>query len=339
MTVVDTDRPPLAAAPELSYERTVDRRDVHRWSLSEVFLTDVRPRGSDGFAAAAQLPSSHAYYGDHLGPGVDSLLLMECCRQAATYLAHHELGVARDSAFMVSEWSLDLTPADGRPGLPDAAPTGGRPPGRLSIETTVTDRKSRGGVVRGARFLMRLHLDGRFLGSADIGAKYIPAEEAAIVRSHRRRTAPPQSTSLDATPAGTPVPPASVGRRTPTNVVLYDAGDDAGAVRARVAVPPSHATHFDHPQDHYTAMTLLEASRQLVLLALERVGETLPVVTGYRARFVQFAELDSPVMAHTGPGPAAPDPDGPAVTLPVVFRQGDGVVAEIAVTVSGGAGA
>ena len=345
MTVVNADRP-VAAAAELSYERTVHRRDVHRWALSEVFLTDVREGADGAFAAAAQLPTSHVYYGDHTGPAdaVDSVLLMECCRQAATYLAHHELGVARDSAFMVSEWSLDLTAGAGPDTAPGAGPAGARHPGRLSIGTTVAERRARSGVVRSARFLMRLHLDGRFLGTADISAKYIPAEEAAIVRSYRRKTVPPLSTSLAATPAGTPVPAASVGRRTLENVALYDAGDDAGAVSARVAVPSSHATHFDHPQDHYTAMTLMEAARQLALLALDGAPGGPARVAGYRARFLQFAELDSPVVARTVPAPVATTstagvPGSHASTLPVVFRQDGSVVAEIAVTVADRAGA
>lgn len=72
------------AALELSYSRTVDRTLVHRDSLGEVFLTDLQPLGTASYVAAAQLPRSHAYYGDHLlSPNVyDPVLLLEACRRA-----------------------------------------------------------------------------------------------------------------------------------------------------------------------------------------------------------------------------------------------------------------
>lgn len=69
---------------ELTYTRTVDRALVHRDSLGEVFLTDLRPLGDTCYAAAAQLPRSHAYYGDHLlrPSAYDPVLLLEACRQS-----------------------------------------------------------------------------------------------------------------------------------------------------------------------------------------------------------------------------------------------------------------
>ena len=49
-------------SPELSFAFTVDRSLVHRDSLGEVFVTDLRKYGDDAhYAAAAQLPRSHAY--------------------------------------------------------------------------------------------------------------------------------------------------------------------------------------------------------------------------------------------------------------------------------------
>jgi hypothetical protein len=309
----DTDTP----APVLSYRRTVDRVDVHRWAVGEVFLTDYADLSADTYIAAAQLPPAHHYFGDHTGPAADrpdSMLLLECCRQFATCIAHRGLGVARDSAFHVTEWTLALT---GDAPLPPHDR-----PRELTLEAAVTCSQVRSGTVRAARYVLEISLGGALLGRCDISARYSPAEEAEIVRRYHRRSAPPLSGSLPAVPPGTPVPPADVARRDPANVALADARRVAGGVSAVVAVPPGHRTHFDHPQDHYTAMILMEAARQAALLA----AGTGVRVTGYQSRFARFAELDAPVrvaaVRHTRDEVA------------VRFRQDGTVVSEIAVGVT-----
>ncbi|OPG02643.1 hypothetical protein B1R27_31775 [Streptomyces sp. GKU 895] len=306
----------VTAAPTLSYRRTVDRTDVHRWAVGEVFLTDYADLSADTYLAAAQLPPAHHYFGDHTGPAADrpdSMLLLECCRQFATCIAHRGLDVAKDSAFHVTEWTLALT---GDTPLPPQ-----ERPRELDIKAAVTRSQVRSGTVRAARYVMELSLGDTFLGRCDISARYSPAEEAELVRRYHRRSAPPMSDALPAVPPGTPVPPAGVARRDPANVALTDARHVAGGVSAVVAVPSGHRTHFDHPQDHYTAMILMEAARQAALLA----AGTGVRITGYRSRFARFAELDAPVrvaaVRHT------------CDEVAVRFRQEGIVVSEIAVNI------
>ncbi|WP_165956026.1 AfsA-related hotdog domain-containing protein [Streptomyces hainanensis] len=300
-----------AEAP--SFLRTVDRRDVHRWAVSEVFLTGVARTPEGGYTAFAQLPPVHHYFTDQVLPQdtPDSILIMECCRQAATFIAHRGLSVPRDSAFHVTDWSLELT---GR-----SRPAGTGRPGELTMLVTVVPSQVRGGVVRAARFVLELLVDGRPAGRCDVSARYSPAAEAEIVRRYHRRTAPPWSSALPPAPAGVPVPAGDVGRRDRANVVLADVRRLFRGVAARIAPPLDHGTHFDHPQDHYPAMILLEAARQAAVLARSPGAR----VTGYRSRFLRFAELDAPVRVA-----AAPRDDR---EVAVRFRQGGTLVSEIVV--------
>lgn len=195
-------------------------------------------------------------------------------------------------------------------------------PRELNIEAAVTRSQIRSGTVRAARYVLELSLGGAVLGRCDISARYSPGEEAEIVRRYHRRSAPPLSGSLPAVPPGTPVPPSDVARRDPANVALADARRVAGGVSAVVAVGSGHRTHFDHPQDHYTAMILMEAARQAALLA----AGTGVRITGYRSRFARFAELDAPVRVAA----VRRTRDEVAVR----FRQDGTVVSEIAVGVA-----
>jgi len=306
----------LSAA--LSFDAPVARHLVHRWALSEVFLTDVRADAS-GYQAAACLPAAHSYFADQPPRlGLDPMLSMECARQAATYIAHQHLGVPHGSMFLVADWSYTVP----RELLTDEAAARLRAPaqrpglGRLTMSMTVTPQV-RSDVVRGARFDVLLWLDGEPAGEMTINARYTPAGEADLVRRYHRKTAPPLSPTLPVTPTGVALPPASVGRTRDANVVLFDAQLTSEHLRARLGTVPAHRGFYDHPQDHYPAMILLEAAGQAA------VAHTGGRVGGYRAAFHRFAELDEPVLVTA----VADGSDHTHVT----FVQADTVVARITV--------
>lgn len=312
----------MSVSIEPAFDRAVARHLVHRWAVSEVYLTQVAAEPG-GYTAAAQLPAANTYFGDLAAPtGVDTVLLMECARQAATCIAHEHLGVPYGSMFLVADWTFDvpgeLLAGDAVPHLHGPAY---RPDtGRLTMHVTVAAQQ-RSGVTRGARFDVRLTLDGVPAGTMTVSARYTPREEAELVRRYHRRTAPTWSTDLPARPAGTPVPARVVGRTRTDNVVLFDAGITTDTVRARLGTVPAHRGFYDHPQDHYPAMILVEAAGQAAtLLTGERIA-------GYRAVFTRFAEFDTPVLitaARVAPG-----------QVHVTFTQaGEAVVAEIVVPVA-----
>ena len=64
-------------------------------------------------------------------------------------------------------------------------------------------------------------------------------------------------------------------------------------LRLRVLRPGQPRSSVDHDYDHYPAMVLIEAGRQLALSGTPNPAGHL--VTGVRATFEQFAELDAPV--------------------------------------------
>jgi hypothetical protein len=73
-------------------------------------------------------------------------------------------------------------------------------------------------------------------------------------------------------------------------VVLTDLR--VGPERSSATLAPDFANPslFDHDYDHYPAMVLIEAGRQLALAGTRDPSRS--VATGVRAEFVHFAELD-----------------------------------------------
>ncbi|HEY5834705.1 AfsA-related hotdog domain-containing protein [Streptomyces sp.] len=301
----------LPSAPPLTgflpaTARTVDRALVHRSSLSEVFLTDLRPE-DDGFLATAQLPRSHAYWGDHvLSPAsYDPVLLIEVCRQATLAGSHRFYGVPMDSKFILTQQTLALT----RPELL----TIGTEPAVLLLRATVTERREKEGVVTGLDYALRLYAlpvgqdaedDGATeLGTAEVGLRFRSPDSYADLRLRGRGGRAPRSTAqMPAAQQAFPAAPHLVGRQLADNVVLSEPRPEKEGASATLRIAASHPSLFDHAQDHVPGMVLIEGARQLSLHTLrDQLGlapERLRVL-GIRAAYQRFGELETPISLGT----------------------------------------
>jgi 2-oxo-3-(phosphooxy)propyl 3-oxoalkanoate synthase len=309
-------RPELIAEQQpLAYDRTVPRQMVHRAAVAEVFVTDAVQVAERQVRVAVQLPPSHAYFGDHAGSQVDPLLLLEAARQAAIY-GSHVVAVPLTDTMLISGSTLVLT----RPELLRAASR----PVRLVITNTFDTRKPGAKKRLSGYVLQQIELDGTVVGTHRLDALVMTNEQHAAVRSMVREGPIPTTAQMADEPHPEAVEAARVGRTHPANVVLAAAGSSPDGHRALVAPRFGNRALFDHVYDHLPGAVLIEAARQLALLA---TGVPHAEVLAITARFPRFAELDRPTVAHT---PAV----GPAATeIHVSFTQDGTEVASITVTV------
>ncbi|WP_175439228.1 ScbA/BarX family gamma-butyrolactone biosynthesis protein [Streptomyces vilmorinianum] len=286
-----TDNAVSQQPKELSFERTIDRQLVHRDSLGEVFVTDLREGASSGsYLAAAQLPRSHAYYGDHmLRPhSYDPILLLETARQAALAGAHAFFGVPRSHKFILTHLRIHLA----HPELT----TVGDSPFALHMDIRTGNIKLREGRTVGLDYEVRMSVAGVMIGQASVGLRFKSPESYTRLRtSNRNGRSLPSSASPIGQVTGTLVDPALVGRTSPENVVLLDADSSEAMATAALHVPGGHPSMFDHPQDHIPGMVLAEAARQLALFtALDMCGISAArtLLTDLSVVFTKFGELD-----------------------------------------------
>jgi hypothetical protein len=314
----------------LSFERPMDRSLVHRRAVMEVFATDSARTGEDRYAVAIQAPRAHSYYNDHLlRPAlIDPLLMLECCRQAATVVAHRYLGVPTATSFLISRWTTAFT------GL-DALRARGGAPDELVVGIVARDLKWRGDRLLAATLDSEFSVGGRLAGTSGVVAGYLSRDGYHAYREQRRGSTPPLSDGMPAHRAGVPVAPGAVGRGNADNVVLVDARRTGGGVEALVDVPVAHPAMYDHPLDHVPAMALLEAARQAAVLAVGGVGSGGSAdrlyASGFDAEFSSFVELDTPVTVSARPEPGAAGPAEHRVA--VDFRQSGASVCTAGITV------
>ncbi|MEU6055337.1 ScbA/BarX family gamma-butyrolactone biosynthesis protein [Streptomyces xanthochromogenes] len=303
----------LAPATMLTFDRTVDRRLVHRAAVSEVFVTDTQEVGEDHFTAAGQLPLCHGYYSDHTpGPALfDPLLIMEVCRQASTFGSHVHLGVPLEHAFLVNSWSLTIE-------NPDALLVG-TGPGELLLDERVHRTTDRRGRLKALRYDIVLHLGGVLAGTATIDVSVLPAPQYAALRHMQRSTPPPLTVDFAPGERASLAEAGHVGRTSAENVVLADVRTTEHDVAARLDASLRNGGLFDHTYDHYPAMVLMEAARQAAHLL-----DGAPL-TALDSTFTRFVELDAPVHLR-----AVREPD--TGRIDAVFTQDGNPVATVSLT-------
>jgi hypothetical protein len=274
-----------------NFRQTVDRALIHREALCEVFLTDVVRVSETDFVAAAQLPRSHAYYGDHIQRVVryDPVLLLEVSRQTGLAIAHQFCGVPFGHKFI-------LTRLDIRIDQLSTIVVNSRP-GQLVATARIVDQRTRDGMVTGIELHVELAelVTGR-IGSAHVGLRFRSSDAYRELRTrHRGGATLPSTATYRPGHRALPAIPATVGRRDPRNVIVSQPTPVDGVIVADLLLPTTHPSLFDHPQDHIPGMVLIEAARQAAIAGVADRHGFDPAriqVRAFTSEFTKFAELE-----------------------------------------------
>ncbi|WP_413755283.1 ScbA/BarX family gamma-butyrolactone biosynthesis protein [Streptomyces sp. MMBL 11-3] len=266
---------------------TVPKELVHRAAVAEVLLTGWERRADARFAVTAQWPRGHSFFTPVGGTHYDPLMVAETIRQVGSLLAHAEFGVPVGHQFLMHDLEIAVQPGQL---VVEAVPAS------LDIEVTYPQVKQRRLQHAGARYEAVVRREGRVVARGSASYTCVSSQVYQRVRAGRLSEGRP-AIRLTA-----PLSPQSVGRMSPTDVVLSPLGEADGW---QLRVDTRHPILFDHPVDHIPGMMLLEAARQAATAVLNRSSLTrssfLP--TSLVSRFRRYAELDSPctVQAHRLP--------------------------------------
>jgi hypothetical protein len=156
-----------------------------------------------------------------------------------------------------------------------------------------------------------MFVDGLRVGSAAGAMHFVSPSSYGALRRNR-----PGADDGPAAAAGRGVEPLRVGRCNARNVVVGDFRRAAATEEYECVIVPDtrHPAFFDHPQDHVPGMLLLEAYRQLALVAVAEACAWAPeslLVVACDASFSRYAELDVEARCSA------------AVGDPVLPRDGD----------------
>ncbi len=273
--------PPLVeGAADLSWSRTVPRELVHRSSVAEVLLTDVRPNGAGGYLAAACWPRSHLTFPAAGTDRHNPLLVVETLRQLGIYIPLRWYGLAPTVRMLIDDLYFALGPG------PEPRAGHGGTEVTCAVEVTSARRRADGSLA-GLRLAVSYRVGGRRFARAGGGARFLSAARYAAVRGDLVTACPPPFG-----PGGGRPDPAALGVARPADVVVARRADGLAVEPA----DPFHPFFFDHASDHVPGMVLLEAARQG---AAEASGGLLLRPVSGRLAAHRFTEYDPPARVES----------------------------------------
>jgi 3-hydroxymyristoyl/3-hydroxydecanoyl-(acyl carrier protein) dehydratase len=305
---------------QFSFEQTVPRSLVHKRSLENVLLTEIRTWADDRFLCAGRIPTAHRFFNDpYRAPRKDILFYTELGRQASLAVSHAFLGVSADQVFIFEQSQAALKTAAWQ-----SAP-------KTTADSVVTEirvlktEKRRNDIVSRvvAEQTMSVGSDIVFHG---VGAWTI--QPPALFQRLRRLSAARASVSSENVVCETGAYLPRPARRTGDNVVItaptYDANNNEFS--SFLIVDDTHPYFFDHPCDHVPGMLLLEGCAQLAVAAVSRTTSTAPeelTVSAYDVNFAQFVEPGHPIVltAHLKPAGGNTDATLPAVEISIAQQN------------------
>lgn len=295
----------------LRVEQTVPRAWVHKRSLDNVLVTEIRACGDDHFLCAGRLPTAHCFFNDAgRRPFSDILFYTELGRQASLAVSHAFLNVGLDDVFIFegsnaavadtvwrSPWqSMDSVVIDIR--LQDLTRRKNNAVARVVTEHTMWVGSHPAFSGTGAFTIQPANVFQR------LRKKHGPAaarDDSPIAAGHHgnrgdgARGVPSRALRLSCASGG------NITISTPVR------GDDDHDFTASAIVDQTHPYFFDHACDHVPGMLLLEACAQLAITAYAETTGVQPFgISAHATNFTQFVECDAPatLTAHVNCDPA-----------------------------------
>lgn len=273
------------------------RRDlVHRANEEEILVSPPWRAENGEYGGTTVTTALSPYYRDHPGTHwLDALLLIEACRQAALSAAHQFEDLSPDIAFFFNSIDMEITDVERLAGVD----------GELTVRSEFEELRLRGdGSPKQITYNQRgLDGSGRPMVRTSMAVQGLRKDRYPELRAYQRGGSTAPTTGglrAGAVARVTRSAPESVARKQITNVAIGDIRSEVDVRTATLAPDFANSSLFDHDYDHYPAMVLIEAGRQLALSGTPHPAGHL--VTAVRATFEHFAELDAPIrlVAHQG---------------------------------------
>lgn len=258
---------------------------IHKVHKHEMFLSNCI-RSNSEYNVRAFL-TEHHYFSDHVKPITDLMFILECARQAETYIVHKYEHQSIDTKFILTEWSCEFSENF----LPLIDMLGQCINLRI---TTDRSRRARDKLIS-QEYKVNVTLNDLCIAKISMSVKYMTSEAYYKIRNQinnkinlRRRIIFDKALNIH---------PKYVYRRDSNNVVVRVPEFESNKVTSALTVNMNNTAYFDHAQDHYPAMVLMEAGKQNCQLLVSNFNSRkIPVLTAMKSRFLHYAEFDKEVQ-------------------------------------------
>ncbi|OTP87375.1 hypothetical protein B6D12_12745 [Gilliamella apicola] len=266
----------------------IDKKFLHRVNSSEVFLLQCFQEENNKYIAKSIIPKNHQYFADHYETEtLDFIFLLECARQAETYIAHAYYNIPLSSKFILNSWSFKniknhyLSSHNNE----------------LLMEVVISETKKIKEIVYKQNYAVNIYSNKKLICHIQMNVSYVPNEKYQKIRPNSDLGISNFNIIKSSTRnINNIVSPHLLSMTRNENVVISCPDFSNETLSALLNVDFNNISFFDHQQDHYPAMLLMEAGRQMCALYFNTTQKTcLLNPRNIQSTFFNYTEFDSKV--------------------------------------------
>ncbi|HAT1685210.1 TPA: hypothetical protein I8Y21_006047 [Klebsiella oxytoca] len=215
------------------------------------------------------------------------MFILECARQAETYIVHKYECQSVDTKFILTGWSCEFSR--------NFTPTVSLQSKSIFLRITTNNTLRVKDRLLSQIYRVKVSLDNIHMATVYMSVKYMSDEAYHKVRAKVNNSIINQKTYFSDQTMN--VFPEYVYRRNSNNVVVRSPEFEGEKVTSLLTVNMSNTAYFDHAQDHYPAMVLMEAGKQNCQLWISKFKSIkIPVLIEMQSSFSRYAEFDNDVQ-------------------------------------------
>lgn len=258
---------------------------LHKTHKNEAFLSSCVCLNSE-YKARAFLPEHH-YFCDHVKPITDLMFILECARQTETYIVHKYEHQSIDTKFILTGWSCEFSE-----GFTPIVNLQGQ---SITLKVTTDNSRRVKDKLISQDYKINVVLHDIWIATIYMSVKYVTPEAYHKIRNKTNDNIITREPLIFDQALN--VSPKYVYRRDGDNIVIRMPEFEGDKVTSTLTVNMSNAAYFDHVQDHYPAMVLMEAGKQNCQLLVSGCNSRkTPVLIEMKSDFILYAELDREVQ-------------------------------------------
>lgn len=233
---------------------------THKNNTSEIFIKHMDIIDENSFIVKFRIYHKHKNYDDVTTTPelINPMYLLECCRQAETYIVHKAFRIPTSFRFILKSWWLSLIKENNEKIKKTNYDN-------ITIHIKSASPISTGIKLRSNSYFFIIKAGEIPIGEAGFNVSYIRREIYLKLRgglSNDSRQKENKRIGLTA---------KSLGYKSAINVVIYNPVFEGKICQATLHISEENTTYNDHYQDHVTGINLVEATKQLCFYYLSEV--------------------------------------------------------------------
>ncbi|MGL5387667.1 MAG: AfsA-related hotdog domain-containing protein [Serratia sp. (in: enterobacteria)] len=233
---------------------------THKNNASEIFIKHMDIIDENNFIVKFRIYHKHKNYDDVTTTPelINPMYLLECCRQAETYIVHKAFCLPTSFRFILKSWWLSLIKENNEKIKKTNHDS-------ITIHIKSVSPISTSIKLRSNSYLFIIKVGEVPIGEAGFNVSYIPGEIYLKLRgglSSDNRQKENESIALQA---------KSLGYKSQINAMIYNPVFENKICQATLHISEDNTTYNDHYQDHVTGINLVEATKQFCFYYLSEV--------------------------------------------------------------------